>query len=151
MTKDSFIWFDDCHIGQKFTAGPVTLTADEIIAFAKLYDPQDFHTDPEKAKDTAFSQLTASGWHTAALTMRMVVDAIPKMKGGMIGRGIEKISWPRPVLPGDTLSYEAEIIEMRKSEKNPARGIMRIKNTTSNQRGEPVMEMESIVFIPVKI
>ncbi len=150
MTKDSFIWFEDCHVGQKFHGGPVSISAEDIIAFAKQYDPQVFHTDPVGAKDTSFGQLTASGWHTAALTMRMVVAAVPEMKGGMIGRGVEKMSWPRPVLPGDTLSYEAEILELRRSASNPARGIVRLKNTTRNQHGDIVMDMESVIFIPVR-
>lgn len=150
MTKESFIWFEDCHIGQTFHAGPVTVSEDEIIAFAQQYDPQAFHTDPIGAKDTSFGRLTASGWHTAALTMRMVVAAVPRMKGGMIGRAIEKMSWPRPVLPGDILSYEGEILDLRRSAGNPSRGIIRLKNTTRNQNGETVMDMESVIFIPVR-
>src|SRR4051812_46216554 len=97
MSKDAYIYLEDLSVGQKFAAGPVTVTEAEIIAFAKQYDPQDFHTDPVKAKDTLFGELVASGWHTAALTMRMILAASPKMKGGMIGRSVEKMSWPRPV------------------------------------------------------
>src|SRR3954469_1326634 len=99
--KSGFIYLEDLTLGQKFKAGPVRITQEEIIAFGKQYDPQDFHTDPGKAKDTVFHELVASGWHTACLSMRMIVDAMPKLKGGMVGRAVEKLNWPRPVRPGD--------------------------------------------------
>lgn len=143
-----FIYFEDLHIGQKFTAGDVLVTEEAIIAYGKQFDPQDFHTDPVKAKDTVFGELVASGWHTAGMTMRMIVDASPKMKGGMVGRSVEKIGWPRPVRPGDRLSVEVEVMELRPSATNPARGTMRTKNTTFNQKGEIVQEMEAIIFVP---
>jgi acyl dehydratase len=148
--EQPFIYMEDLHVGQKFTAGPVWVTEKEIIAFGKQYDPQDFHTDPVKAKSSAFGELVASGWHTAALSMRMIVAAVPPMKGGMIGRSAEKISWPRPVRPGDRLSLEVEILELRISDNKPERGIMRTRNTTVNQEGRPVMTMETIVFVPRK-
>jgi acyl dehydratase len=150
MTKaaDNFTYMEDLAVGQKTAAGPVTITAEDITAFARQYDPQDFHTDAGKAKDTAFGELIASGWQTAALTMRMIIDASPKMKGGMIGRGIEKLSWPRAVKPGDTLTYEGEILDLRPSGGNPKMGVMRVRNTTRNQHGDVVLEMESIVFVP---
>lgn len=146
--NDPYIYLEDMHIGQKFTAGPVRVTQEDIITFAKQYDPQDFHTDPVRAKDTVFGELVASGWHTAAMTMRMITEATPKMRGGMVGRAIEKMGWPRPVRPGDVLSLEIEIIDLRTSEKSPGRGLIRTKNTTSNQKGEPVMEMEAVIFVP---
>jgi acyl dehydratase len=141
---------EDLSIGQKFNAGPVTVTEKAIIAFGNQFDPQDFHTDPVKAKKTLFGELVASGWHTAAMTMRMIVEATPKMKGGLIGRQVEKIGWPRPVRPGDQLSLEIEVMELRPSATNPARSTMRAKNTVFNQKGEVVMEMETIVFVPRK-
>jgi acyl dehydratase len=147
MTTE-YLYMEDCKAGDKVTGGPVTVSAEDIIAFARQFDPQDFHTDVEKAQTTVFGGLAASGWHTAALTMRMIVDATPKMNGGMIGRTILNINWPRPVRPGDSLTYEGEILDVRPSEKNPKRGTLRIKNTTRNQNGETVMEMESIVLIP---
>jgi acyl dehydratase len=154
MTKktkeQTFLTMEDLHVGQKFTAGPEAVTEDAIIEFAQKYDPQDFHTDPVKAKNSAFGELVASGWHTAALSMRMIVAAVPQMKGGMIGRSAEKINWPRPVRPGDQLSLEVEILELRISDNKPERGIMRTKNTTFNQDGKPVMTMETIVFVPRK-
>ncbi|MBU6475237.1 MAG: MaoC family dehydratase [Alphaproteobacteria bacterium] len=146
--KTPFITLEDLTAGQKFTAGPQKVTQEEIIAFARQFDPQDFHTDPVKAKDTVFGELVASGWHTAALAMRMIVEATPKMQGGMVGRAVENISWPRPVRPGDLLSLTVEITDLRPSEKSPARGLMRTKNTVTNQNGETVMEMEAVVFVP---
>jgi len=148
--KEPFLYFEDFKVGQKFHAKGATLTEADIIAYGKQYDPQDFHTDPVKAKDTVFGGLIASGWHTASLTMRMIITAMPKMKGGLIGRGAEKISWPRPVRAGDTLSLEVEVMDVRPSATNPARGTLRTKNTTFNQKGEIVMEMETTVFAPKK-
>ena len=145
---DDFTYMEDLAVGQKFTAGPLDVTAEEIIAFAKKFDPQDFHTDPEKAKDTAFGEHVASGWHTAAMTMRMIIDASPKMKGGMIGRTVEKLNWLRAVKPGDRLHFEGEILDLRPSGTDPARGVMRVKNTTFKQDNKRVLEMESIVFEP---
>lgn len=147
-TAENYLTMEDIQIGKKFRAGPVTVTHEAIIDFAQKFDPQDFHTDAVKAKDTVFGELVASGWHTASLTMRMILEATPKTKGGLIGRGVEKISWPRPVRPGDQLSLEIEVLDLRESGKTPDRGIMRTKNTTFNQKNEVVMEMETIVFVP---
>ncbi len=148
MNEDNYIWMEDCTPGQKFTAGPVRVTAEEIISFAKKFDPQDFHTDAALAKNSAFGELVASGWHTASMTMKMIVDSVPQMKGGMIGRNVVSLNWPRPVRPGDDLSYDGEILEVRASASNPKRGILRIANTTRNQLGETVLEMETVIFIP---
>jgi acyl dehydratase len=146
--NESYVYLEDLAVGQKLTAGPVQVTEESIIAFAKQYDPQDFHTDPIKAKDTVFGELVASGWQTACLSMRMITEAMPKMKGGMVGRAIEKLGWPHPVHPGDVLSLEVEIIDLRTSEKSPERGLMRTKNIVTNQKGEAVLEMEAVVFVP---
>jgi acyl dehydratase len=149
-TRKTFITLEDLSVGQKFTAGPLPVTEEAIIAFAEQYDPQDFHTDPLKARDTVFGEMVASGWHTAALTMRLILEAVPPMKGGMIGRSVEKMNWPRPVRPGDNLSIEAEVLDLRLSNNTPERGIMRTKTTAFNQRGETVMTMETIIFVPRK-
>jgi len=145
--KAAYLYMEDCDAGQKFYAGPVTVTAQDIISYAKQFDPQDFHTDPEKAKHTAFGELVASGWHTASLTMRLLVDALPPMEGGMIGRRVESMDWPRPVRPGDTLRLETEIL-WKRTTSNPKRGILRTKSITTNQNGEAVMIMEAVIFIP---
>jgi acyl dehydratase len=139
---------EDFHVGQKFTAGPMTVTAQDITAFAEQFDPQDFHTDSLKAKNTVFGEQVASGWHTAALSMRLMLSAVPEIEGGMVGRSIEKLQWPRPVRPGDSLSITIEILEMRVSASNPARGITRIKAVTHNQNNDPVQEMETVIFMP---
>ncbi len=148
--QKNFITYEDLAVGQKFAAGPQRVTQEDIIAFGKQYDPQDFHTDPVKAKDTVFGELVASGWHTACLAMRMIVTATPEMEGGMVGRAVENINWPRSVRPDDLLSLTIEITELRASAKYPARGLMRTKNTVTNQNGETVMEMEAVVFVPRK-
>lgn len=147
-SRENYLYLEDLTIGQKFHAGPITVTEEEIIAFATKYDPQDFHTDAVKAKNTSFGELVASGWHTAAMTMRMITEATPPMEGGMIGRAIEKMGWPRPVKPGDVLKLEMEVLETRTSEKSTSRGTMRTKNTVTNQNGKPVLEMEAVVFVP---
>lgn len=148
MTAKNMLYLEDCRLGQTFTAGPVQMTESAIIAFAKEFDPQFFHTDPVAAKESLFGELVASGWHTAAVTMKLVIEAFPPVKGGLVGRGAEKMNWPRPVKPGDLLSYEGEIIDIRPSPSNPARGTVKIKNRTFNQRGETVLEMETLVVMP---
>lgn len=147
-TQDAYLYLEDLQPGQTFSGGPVTVTAAEIIEFGKKYDPQDFHTDPAKAKDTVFGELIASGWHTAALTMRMIEAATPRMKGGMVGRSVEKMNWPRAVRPGDSLSLEIEVLETRPTNSNPERGLMRTRNTVRNQKGEIVLNMETVIFVP---
>ncbi len=113
MSKRLF-YLDDLSPGMRFTAGPVTLTEQEIIAFASEYDPQPFHTDPEAAQASFFKSLVASGWQTAAVTMRMLVAGAMPFAGGSIGLGVE-VSWPRPVRPGDSLSVDLEVIDITPS------------------------------------
>lgn len=145
---DRFFYLEDFQPGQIYTSSSITVTEEAIIAFAKEYDPQDFHMDAEKAKNTALGGLAASGWHTACLSMRLMADMMPRMEGGLVGRSIEKVEWPRSVRPNDTLSCTAEILEVRPSASNPSRGVMRFKNTTRNQNGETVLQMETVVFVP---
>lgn len=148
MKKNAYTYMEDCAVGQKFFSGPVMITEKDIVAYAKQFDPQDFHTDPVKAKETFFGELVASGWHTASLAMRLTLEAVPPIEGGFAGRSVLNMQWPRPVKPGDQMSYEGEILEMRVSNSNPKRGIMKVKNTLRNQNKEAVLEMETIVFIP---
>lgn len=138
---------EDCQVGQTFSGGPTQVTAEAIIAFARQFDPQPFHLDADAAKDSAFGELVASGWHTAAMTMRMMLGSLPDMQGGMIGRRIESIDWPAPVRPGDTLTTQSEILHLRAT-SNPARGLMRLKTDTFNQSGQAVMKMEAMIFVP---
>ncbi|CAN7270530.1 MaoC family dehydratase [Brevundimonas sp. LjRoot202] len=130
------IYLEDLHVGQAFVSGSVTVTADEIKAFARQYDPQPFHLDEDAGRDSLFGGLAASGWHTAALSMRMLVDGLP-FAVGLIGVGGET-TWPRPTRPGDTLTVHVEVLEITPSKSRPDRGMVRTRNETRNQNGEPV-------------
>jgi acyl dehydratase len=136
-------FFEDFAVGQRFRSGEVTVTADGIKAFARQYDPQPFHTDEEAARNSFFGGLVASGWHTAALSMRLIVDSDLRPAGGTIGAGTDGISWPKPVHPGDVLHVEGEVLEARASRSRPGLGIVKVRVQTINQRGEPVQ-----IFIP---
>ena len=146
MSKDVY-YLDDLSPGMRFTAGPITLTEEAIIAFAKEFDPQSFHTDPEAAKTTFFKGHVASGWQTAGVTMRMLVDGAMPFAGGSIGLGVE-LSWPKPVRPGDALSVVLEIIDITPSSSKPGRAVATLKTTTTNQNGDivQVMTSKNIVF-----
>lgn len=130
------LYLEDLHVGQTFVSEPVTLTAEQIKAFAREYDPQPFHLDEEAARDSLFGGLAASGWHTAALTMRMLVQAFP-LAGGLVGAGGET-TWPRPTRPGDTLTVHVEVLEITPSSSRPDRGMIRTRSETRNQHGEAV-------------
>src|SRR5690606_10834124 len=130
------LYLEDLHVGQTFTAGPVTVTADAIKAFAREYGPPPFHLDEAAARDSLFGGLAASGWHTAALSMRLLVDGLP-FAGGLIGVGGET-TWPRPTRPGDTLTVHVEILDITPSRSRPDRGMVRTRNETRNQHGDPV-------------
>jgi acyl dehydratase len=131
-------FFEDLALGQTFRSGTIEVTAERIKAFAAEFDPQRFHLDDEAAKATLFAGLAASGWHTAAITMRLLVDSDLRPAGGTIGAGSEDLRWLRPVRPGDVLRIEAEVVDMRTSRSRPDLGIVKIRLTTLNQRDEPV-------------
>ncbi len=128
---------EDFAVGQQFHAGPLDVTEADVIAFATQFDPQPFHLDHEAAKDSLFKGLAASGWHTAAMTMRMLVDGGAPIAGGIIGAGGE-VSWPRPTYPGDRLRVITEILEIKPSRSKPTQGFMKVRTTTFNQKDEPV-------------
>ena len=130
------LWLEDLSVGQEFLSGTHKLTADEIKEFAGRYDPQPFHTDEAAARNTMFGGLVASGWHTAAVTMKLSVQSFP-LASGIIGSGGE-LRWPWPVRPGDTLQVTSEILEIIPSQSKPDRGMVRVKLTTTNQNGEVV-------------
>ncbi|QNP47960.1 MaoC family dehydratase [Diaphorobacter aerolatus] len=136
------LYLDDIHVGQKFVSAEHALDEAQIVAYAREFDPQVFHTDAELAKNTFFEGLAASGWHTASITMKLVVQSLP-MSAGVIGAGVEELSWPRPTRPGDVLHLESEILEIIPSRSKPDRAIVRIRCETRNQRGEVVQS-----FIP---
>ena len=131
------LYLEDVFVGQRFVTASHLMTMDEIKAFAGAYDPQPFHTDEEAAKDTFFKGLAASGWHTAAVTMRLQIDSGPPISGGMIGAGGE-LSWPKPVWPGDELHVESEVMAVTPSRSKPERGLVTLKSETKNQKGEVV-------------
>ena len=132
----SRLYLEDLHVGQTFTTGSITVTAEAIKAFAREYDPQPFHLDEAAAQASLFGGLAASGWHTAALSMRLLVDGLP-IAGGLIGVGGET-TWPRPTRPGDTLTVHIEVLEITPSRSRPDRGMVRTRNETRNQHGEAV-------------
>ena len=130
------LYLEDLHVGQTFPTGSITVTTEAIKAFARDYDPQPFHLDEAAAEASLFGGLAASGWHTAALSMRLLVDGLP-IAGGLIGVGGET-TWPRPTRPGDTLTVHIEVLEITPSRSRPDRGMVRTLNETRNQNGEPV-------------
>jgi len=135
-------YLEDFNIGQIFKdeTQAYELTEADIKRFAGEFDPQPFHLDNEAAEDTLFQGLAASGWHTAALTMKLMVEGPFSPKGGLIGAGVEQIRWAMPVRPGDTLAVEVEILDKRRSKSNPSRGILKTRTVTRNQNGEVVQE-----------
>lgn len=141
--------YEDFTAGQRFRSPTETVDAAAIKTFATRYDPQPQHIDEAAATHGFFGGLIASGWHTGALTMRLLVaGGLPSIKGGTIGAGVEKISWPHPVRPGDTLSVETEILECRPSRSKPVFGLVRFRARTLNQKREMVQEMTSTLFVP---
>jgi acyl dehydratase len=131
------LYFEDLKVGQSFTTGSRRVEAAEIIAFASQYDPQPFHLDPEAAKSSFFGGLAASGWHSAAMMMRLLVDSEFRPAGGIIGGGGE-LQWLKPVRPGDELHVESEIVELRESRSRRRQGLVKVRNTMLNQHGEAV-------------
>jgi acyl dehydratase len=131
------LYLEDFFVGQRMTSASRQITADEIKAFAAQFDPQPFHLDETAAEDTFFAGLAASGWHTAALTMRLLVDGGIPIAGGLIGGGGE-LSWPRPTRPGDVLRVESVVENIAPSRSRPDRGFVTIRSETLNQNDEPV-------------
>ena len=131
-------YLEDFAIGQTFHSGRLRVEAEAIKTFAAAFDPQLFHLDEAAAKDSLFRGLAASGWHTAALTMRLMVEGELAPAGGIIGAGMDSLQWPTPVRPGDELRVEAEILETRPSKSNPAKGVIKVRMTTLNQEGHAV-------------
>ena len=139
---------DDLSPGDRFAGGPVTVTEEAIFEFAGRYDPQPFHLDREAAKDSVFGGLAASGWHTAALTMRMIVEGETRLAGGHVGLSIEELAWPQATRPGDVLRVVSEVLEIRPSTKRPDRGTVRMQTLTYNQKDEVVQRMTALLLVP---
>ena len=140
-------YLDDLHVGQRFKSGTHTLDAGQIKAFAAQYDPQPFHMNETAAETSLFKGLAASGWHTAAITMRLIVDGGLPLAGGIIGSGGE-VTWPAPTRPGDVLQLENEILEITPSRSRPDRGRVLVLVRTFNQRGETVQTLKANLVVP---
>jgi acyl dehydratase len=141
-------YFEDYAVGQIYRSGRRRIDKEEIVAFAREFDPQPYHLDEEAAKNSPFKGLAASGWHTAAITMRLMVDGEFKPAGGILGVGLDQFSWLRPVRPGDELHVTSEVMEVRPSKSRSDRGTIRMQNTTLNQNDEPVQVFTSNVIVP---
>lgn len=135
--------FADFHAGQVIEAGPYELTADEILAFARSYDPQWFHTDVEAAAGGRFGGLIASGWHTCGIAMRLVAEAALAGSESFASPGLQYVKWPHPVRPGDLLSLRAEVIEVRTARSRAGLGILRWRWRLFNQRKIEVLDLEA--------
>jgi len=145
MTKR---YLEDFVVGQKFVSGRITLDADRIKRFAAEFDPQPFHLDETAARDTIFRGLAASGWHTAAVTMRLLVESDLAPAGGIVGAGFEEFRWPNPVRPGDELHIESQVLEVRPSKSRPTQGLVKLRTTTLNQNDEPVQVQVGTLVVP---
>jgi acyl dehydratase len=141
------LYLDDFQVGQRFVTRSYTLDADQIKAFAAQFDPQPFHLDEVAAKASLFGGLAASGWHTAAITMRLLVESGAPIAGGLVGVGGE-ISWPRPTRPGDVLSVASEVLAVIPSRSKPDRGTVTMRSETKNQRGEVVQRLTAKLVVP---
>jgi len=141
------LYLDDLRVGQRFTSGERAVDADRIKSFAAEFDPQPFHLDETAAERSMFKGLAASGWHTAALTMRLLADGGLPIAGGIIGIGAE-LAWPRPLRPGDRLKVESEVVEITPSRTRPDRGLVLVRSETLNQRGEPVQILTAKLMVP---
>jgi acyl dehydratase len=140
-------WFDDLKLGMRFNSGEATVSAEDIKRFASEFDPQPFHLDEAAARNTFFKGLAASGWHTAAIAMRLAVQARPFGPHPLLGAGVDDLRWMKPVRPGDTLHLEGEVVELIPSRSKP-QGVARVKWTAYNQHGEAVYTFNPIAIVP---
>jgi acyl dehydratase len=141
-------YLEDYVVGQIYGSGRIRVDEARIKTFAAEFDPQSFHTDHESASRTIFRGLAASGWHTAAMTMRLMVDGDLEPAGGIVGTRFEEFRWPRPVRPGDELHVQCEVLEVRPSKSRPDQGLIKLRTTTLNQNNEPVQIMVGTLLVP---
>ena len=144
-------YLEDFAVGQTFHSGRLRIDAEHIKTFAAAFDPQPFHLDEAAACDTIFRGLAASGWHTAAVTMRLLVESDLTPAGGIIGAGVEECRWPRPVRPGDELRVESEVLEVRPSQSRPDQGLIKVRTMTLNQHGEAVQVLIANLMVPRRL
>lgn len=141
-------YFEHLKVGARFKSEPYSVTEAAIIAFAREFDVQPFHLDPAAAEQSVFKGLAASGWHTAAIAMRLFTTGPMRFAGGAIGMGVDELRWPVAVRPGDTLRLETEVLEMRLSKSRARHGIIRIRNVLTRQTGEVVLTYEANALVP---
>lgn len=141
------LYLDDLVVGQRFISGTRRVDEAEIKAFAADFDPQPFHLDEEAARTSLFGGLAASGWHTAAMSMRLLVDGGLPIADGLIGASGE-LAWPRPTRPGDVLTVITDVVDVAPSKSRPDRGIATMRSETRNQRGEPVQIFTMKIIVP---
>ena len=141
-------YLEDFAVGPTFGSGRTRIDTERIKSFAAEFDPQPFHLDEAAARDTLFRGLAASGWHTAAVTMRLLVESELKPAGGIVGAGFDEFRWPRPVRPGDELHTESEVLEVRPSKSRPDQGLIKVRTTTLNQNNEAVQVSIGNLVVP---
>jgi acyl dehydratase len=139
-------FFEDLKVGDRFKSQTYEVTEEQIISFAREFDPQPFHLERAVADKTMFEGLIASGWHTAAITMRLFVQTL-NFAEGAIGLGVDELRWPTAVKPNDVLQVETEIVDLRESQSKPSHGIVRLRYVTTNQRGEVVQTMYASALV----
>ncbi|MFM0272280.1 MaoC family dehydratase [Paraburkholderia aspalathi] len=148
MNKQRYL--EDFAVGQTFGSGRLRIDKERVLAFAAEFDPQPFHLNEAAARHSIFGGLAASGWHTAAVTMRLMIETELKPAGGFIGAGLDECRWPRPVRPGDELRVECEVIEVRPSKSRPEQGLIKLRTTTLNQDDEPVLVHVVNMVVPCR-
>lgn len=141
------LFFEDLRLGARYDTPEHAITTDEIIAFARQFDPQSFHTDADQAKASLFGRLVASGWHTAAISMGLMVRGNLGLDGGVIGQAVDGLRWPRPVYPGDRLRVEMEVVEISAEPSRTGRGKFKLLCRTVNQEGRVVQEMTASLLV----
>jgi acyl dehydratase len=141
-------YLEDFTVGETFRSDCLTIDGSQIKAFAAEYDPQPQHLDEVAAANSFFGGLVASGWHTAALTIKLVVLGDMRIAGGLVGSGLDDFQWFRPVRPGDTLRVESEVLEIRHSLSRRDQGLVRLKIATLNQHGSPVLTLVANLIVP---
>ena len=141
-------YLEDFAVGQTFGSGRLRIEKQRIETFAAEFDPQPFHLDEQAARNTLFGGLAASGWHTAAVSMRLLVESELKPAGGIIGAGFDELRWPRPVRPDDELRVASEVLEVRPSQSRPEQGLLKLRTTTLNQNGEAVQVAVGYLLVP---
>ena len=142
------LYLEDITVGQIFRSGRLRIDTDRIKTFAAEFDPQPFHLNEAAAQNSIFQGLAASGWHTAALTMRLLVDSEFKPAGGIVGAGFDELRWPQPVRPGDELRVESEVLEVRPSESRPRQGLIKVRAATLNQDDDVVQLFVGNLVVP---